>query len=243
MFAPIASTDWIFASWVPESDAMFASSLGLKRMAYFFIVALLLVLSGIVYLAWQSLQKTPEQLASAGQSNDGNGMLRQVKIGYILSLLLFLLFALVWFFVVKQAPVNNLAIAAGHKGSESYDIAEAIADITHKFHPDINIEVLETDGSSQNMHLVEEGLVQLATVQADTDMAADARLIAELYPDAFQLLVRADSDIYSVADLKGHRIALPTKGSGQYKTFWYLANHFGLTESDLDHKSMSSSAA
>ena len=243
MFAPIASTDWMFASWVPESDAMFASSPGLKRMTYFFTVALLLVLSGIAYLTWQSLQKIPQKFAPTAHVEDEHILLRRVKIGYILSLLLFLLFALVWFFVVKQAPVNNLAIAAGHKGSESYDIAEAIADIAHKYHPDINIEVLETDGSGQNMHLVEEGLVQLATVQADTDMAADARLIAELYPDAFQLLVRADSDIYSVADLKDHRIALPTKGSGQYKTFWYLANHFGLTESDIDHKSMSSDAA
>ncbi len=135
-----------------------------------------------------------------------------------------------------------LTLAAGPTDGEAFTLAMAIAEVTHRYNPGIRIEVLETQGSGQNMRLVESGRVDLATVQADTT-APTARLVAPLYPDAFQLLVAEGSEIESVADLRGHKIALPPRGGGQYESFWFLAEHYALTPSDLTALPMSAQAA
>jgi TRAP-type uncharacterized transport system substrate-binding protein len=49
----------------------------------------------------------------------------------------------------------------------------------------------------------------------------------------YQLLVTEQSGIQTFSDLRGKRIALPPKGSGQYKSFWFLAEHYGLQPKDL----------
>jgi uncharacterized protein len=56
---------------------------------------------------------------------------------------------------------------------------------------------------------LDQGAVQLATIQADQASGRKARLVAELYPDTFQIVVRRDSGIDSIDDLVGKRIALP----------------------------------
>ncbi|VAW48824.1 hypothetical protein MNBD_GAMMA03-1389, partial [hydrothermal vent metagenome] len=139
--------------------------------------------------------------------------------------------------------IEKIRIAAGSKGSESFTIAQSIALIAQRFNPNLVVEVLETQGSNQNMQLLESGKVQIATIQADTKTLPAARLVAQLYPDAFQLVVRQGSDIQGIADLRGKQIAIASKSSGQYDSFWFLANHYGLYESDIDAMSMSTSAA
>jgi TRAP transporter TAXI family solute receptor len=135
-----------------------------------------------------------------------------------------------------------LTLAAGPTDGEAFTLAVAIAEVTHRYNPKMRIEVLETQGSGRNMALLESGRVDLATVQADTT-APTARLIAPLYPDAFQLLVAEGSRIESVADLRGRKIALPPRGGGQYQSFWFLAEHYDLEPSDLTALPMSPEAA
>jgi TRAP transporter TAXI family solute receptor len=136
-----------------------------------------------------------------------------------------------------------LTLAAGPTDGEAFDLALAIAEVTHRYNSGIRIEVLETQGSRLNMTLVESGQVDLATVQADSRAAPAARLIAPLYPDAFQLIVTEGSAIESVADLRGHKIALPPRGGGQYDSFWFLAGHYDLSPEDFVALPMSAQAA
>ena len=136
-----------------------------------------------------------------------------------------------------------LTIAAGPIDGEAFRLAQAIAEVTHRYHPGIRIEVLETRGSSQNIELLGTGRVDLATVQADLGATPSARLVASLYPDAFQLIVREDAGIEKVADLRGHKIGLPPRGGGQYDTFWFLVEHYELSPSDFVALPMSTDAA
>jgi TRAP transporter TAXI family solute receptor len=100
------------------------------------------------------------------------------------------------------------------------------------------------------MQLLEEGKVDLATVQAATPALPSARMIASLYQDVFQLVVRqggaasagGGKAIHSVAELRGRKIALPPGGGGQARSFWFLAEHYGLTPSDVEALPMSASA-
>jgi TRAP-type uncharacterized transport system substrate-binding protein len=80
--------------------------------------------------------------------------------------------------------------------------------------------------------LLEVGRAQLATAQADVVPGPSARVLAVLYDDTFQLLVRKDSSTKSFADLRGKRFAL-VKSGGQFQSFLRVAQHFDLHESDF----------
>jgi TRAP transporter TAXI family solute receptor len=161
-----------------------------------------------------------------------------------------LIVALLWFAVaiaawrfVDTRGAERLVIAAGSRDGEAFLLAEATAQVARAVLPNLEIEVLETAGSSENMRLVEAGRVDLATVQADTEVLPHVALVAPLYPDSFQLLVREGSTIRSVSDLAGHRIAVPPEGGGQFRSFWFLAAHYGLDPSSVTALPMSASAA
>ena len=145
--------------------------------------------------------------------------------------------------LLEGAVTHRVTIAAGPSTSGAFEVATAIAEVTERYHPDIDVEVVETLGSVQNVSLLASGRVQLATVLADTRTGAESRMVASLYADVFQLIVREDSEIRTVGDLRGHSIALPPRGAGQYASFWSLAEQYGLSESDILAFPMSPTAA
>lgn len=136
-----------------------------------------------------------------------------------------------------------LVIGAGSQGGESYQLANAISELAKKYDPQLNIIVAETGGSGQNNRMLQAEHLQFATLQADTKAGANTRLITMLYPDAYQLLVREGRGINSIADLRGKTMGLPAKSSGQYRSFFFLAQHYGLSESDINVINMSSNAS
>ncbi|MEE9429947.1 MAG: TAXI family TRAP transporter solute-binding subunit [Melioribacteraceae bacterium] len=143
----------------------------------------------------------------------------------------------------NQDSSKHLVIGAGSKKGEAYKFAQAIAEVTSRHFPDVHITVKQTAGSKENMELLESGQIDLATVQADIEAVPSARIISNLYPDMFQLIVRKDANINSFHDLKGKRMALPSKGGGQWISFWFTANHYGIFQSDITNIALSSTAA
>jgi uncharacterized protein len=59
------------------------------------------------------------------------------------------------------------------------------------------------------------------------------RLIANLYPESVHVVVRKDSGIKSVADLKGKRVALDEPGSGTLVNARAILGAYGLREADI----------
>lgn len=127
----------------------------------------------------------------------------------------------------------RLLIAAGQRSGQAFQIATALKQVTERHYPELTVAVFETRGSLHDADLLDQGAVQLATVQADQTSGRAARLVAELYPDTFQIVVRRDSGIDAIGDLVGKRVALPPQKSGEYEAFWFLANHYDLREDDL----------
>ena len=136
-----------------------------------------------------------------------------------------------------------LSIAAGPADGESFELAMALASVFEATHPNLSVEVYETQGSRENVRLLRAGRVDLATVQADTYIEGGVRALATLYFDAYQLIARADGSIHNVADLAGHRIAIPPQDSGQNRSFWFLVDHYGLDADALTALPMSEDAA
>ena len=148
-----------------------------------------------------------------------------------------------WLWFRSQNRVYNLAIATGGKQGEYYAFAGALATVIAKHQPQIQIEVRETEGSIENVELLESNEVQLALIQSDTSISVSTRAIAPLFPEILHLIVTKESDINSFSDLKGKRIALMPEGSGSYEIFWSLCSHYGLNSQDFDATPFSPPAA
>ena len=144
---------------------------------------------------------------------------------------------------VGSTQRSELTLAAGSQGSETYTIAQAIAAELHEDGSNLKLTVFETGGSQENMALLESGQVDLAMVQSDAELPAAAQGVALLYPDAYHLLVAADSGIDHFSALAGKRVAIPPRSSAQHGSFWFVAEHYGLRPGDLTALPMSSSAA
>ena len=91
------------------------------------------------------------------------------------------------------------------------------------------------DGSAQeNDRLIAEMLASGTTTRAAYDGALkNLRALGALYPETVQLVVRADSGINSVRDLKGKSVSSGAPGSGQYQLVTDLLKAYGLSRNDI----------
>lgn len=104
-----------------------------------------------------------------------------------------------------------------------------------------------TQGSVENLRMIAADQIESGIAQSDIAgwayagtgiFAADGpmkelRAIANLFPEDVQIVVRADSSIQSVADLKGKRISLGQMGSGTLADARVILAAAGLSEKDL----------
>ena len=110
----------------------------------------------------------------------------------------------------------------------------------------VNVTVVSTDGSKANIQGIDAGNYQLGTVQSDVMAYAwggtrafqeegkidTFRTVAGLYAEAVQL-VTMNSEIKSVADLKGKSVSIGAPGSGVYFNAIDVLSAAGLTEKDI----------
>jgi uncharacterized protein len=137
--------------------------------------------------------------------------------------------------VINRTNLHSYKIAAGSVKGESYLFSLAIAETVKKYHPQIELVVIPSDGSKENIEFLESNKVQLATAQADTSVNSSAQIVSFLYRDVFQSIVKADDGIRSIADLRGLKIARPPKQGGQIKSLQILLKHYGLKENDIKY--------
>ena len=127
---------------------------------------------------------------------------------------------------------REIVIAAGDASSEGYILAEAIRTVVERRHPFLTVRVVETSGTVESLALLNGGKAQFAVAQADAIAGAHARGEARLFEELFQIVVRNDSPIRTIDDLKGKVIALSRRGE-QFQSFLYLTGRRGLGQSDF----------
>ena len=106
------------------------------------------------------------------------------------------------------------------------------------------VEAKLTAGSAANLRLLSNGYIQLAVAQSD--LAGDAYngtglfeyedvmngfgAVAALYPEACQLVVRADSDILTPEDLQGRTVSIGEEESGTAQNAAQILAAYGLND-------------
>ena len=155
--------------------------------------------------------------------------------------------ALLVFALSSCAKSDELRLGSGNTGGLYYTYANMLRELDGG-----GIDVKQTAGSQANMRLLSEGFVDLAIVQSDVlseavngtgDFAGEpvsgVRAVAGLYDEAFQLIVRSDSDIYTLSDLKGKTMSVGEEGSGVAKNADYLLRSAGVDISEVNTVYMS----
>ena len=160
-------------------------------------------------------------------------LLQKLIILLIMGSIIFVLVHIFRYFFYPKDSYQTFKIGAGHKNSESYMFAEAISKTMQRYSTDMRLEVIDTGGSSANINLLEEGHIDLAIAQVDMKMGPSASIVSNLYSDFYHLIVRRDANISSFADLKGKKLSLPDRNSGQWNAFWFVANHYDIYPSDI----------
>ncbi|MBU1340581.1 MAG: TAXI family TRAP transporter solute-binding subunit [Proteobacteria bacterium] len=158
-----------------------------------------------------------------------------------LSLVLFvLLYLCVW----SVSAGENLTIASGKAGGTWYPMGGAIADIVQNHVDGYNMSVMQGAGDANiigvNKKMYTLG-ISFSFANADaasgneqfTKPMNNIAGLAALYPSPLQIVVRGDSDIKTIEDLKGKRIAPGLKGtSGEVLVRNILKVH-GLSYGDM----------
>lgn len=161
----------------------------------------------------------------------------------------------------QSQDVEFLRIGTGSTGGSYYPIGGLIAtaisnppgsrpcDRGGACGPKNLIAVVQaTQGSVENVEAIGQGRLEAGLVQADIAYWAyegeqvfkgkgkrieKLRAIASLYPESLHLVVRRDSGIKSVADLRGKRVSLGEKESGTRVDAEIVLRAFGITPKQI----------
>jgi uncharacterized protein len=151
-------------------------------------------------------------------------------------------------------PVNRLVIATGGQGGVYYTLGHAYAAAAGE-RWGVAVDVLTTAAAVENLQLIAAGKADVAFATADAaalaafgqkPFAGPVPLVAlaGLYDDYLQIVVRADSAVRAVADLRGARVSTGSANSGTEIVARRVLEAAGLDEAaDIKRHRMSAAAS
>lgn len=148
-------------------------------------------------------------------------------------------------FAAAQAT-TYIALGTGGTAGTYYALGADIAGLWMANIEDLDVTVQPTDASKDNIIFIEDGELDLATVQNDamayayegnefygSEVFNGFYAVGTLYPEAVQCVVGANSDILTLSDLKGKNVSVGAQGSGTYMNAEQILACAGLTMEDI----------
>lgn len=138
-----------------------------------------------------------------------------------------------------------LTLGTGTQGSAFLPIGESLCDAVNPQRQSQRIRCVATPtaGSIYNINAVNNGRLQLGLVQEDqvVDHLAgsnggeyhDLRLVAVMHLSPVSVIVRRSANVEQLAQIRGLRINMGSRGSGQFTVSAGLIQALGLTEADF----------
>lgn len=131
-------------------------------------------------------------------------------------------------FVQRRGRVMTLRIATGQRGGTFRPLGEELAANINREHKTLRASAVESSGSPFSVDMLEKREVELALVSNNTQKGEHVRLIAPLYPETLQVVVRGGASIATPKDLAGKRVAIGPVGSGTETIAIQVLDHFGI---------------
>ncbi len=159
----------------------------------------------------------------------------------------------VYFLTKKPVEKHALGFSTGGTAGTYYPLGGEIAALWMKHVPNLDVSVASSGGSKDNILKMNAGEAELGLVQndvmyyayqGDKDFFAGEVIdsfvaVGSLYPELVQIVVAADSDIKTVADLKGKNVSVGAVNSGVYFNAVQLLGEAGLTLEDIKPQHLS----
>lgn len=147
---------------------------------------------------------------------------------------------------------QQLVIATGGTGGTYYPLGGGMADHITK-NAGVTATAQATGASAENIRLLRDKKADIAFTQNDIAEYAAAgtnmfqqdgkidsfQALGALYDETIQIVVSADSNIKSVADLKGKRVSVGAPGSGTEINAQQILEAYGLTFDDTQLQRLS----
>ncbi|WP_405590029.1 TAXI family TRAP transporter solute-binding subunit [Streptomyces sp. NBC_01092] len=123
----------------------------------------------------------------------------------------------------EEPPSGTITFSTGTRAGVYQEYGELLRGELAKDMPQLKVKLLTSAGSQENVARVATGKADFTIAAADAvdkykmggrPVTNQLRGVARLYDDYVQLVVPPDSDIRSVADLKGKRVAIGLPNSG-----------------------------
>jgi uncharacterized protein len=127
----------------------------------------------------------------------------------------------------RRTPEHRrIRIATGSPTAVYYAVGTALAGVIEQELPDVDVRVLVTAASAENVQLVSNNGAEIGFTQADILVSGgegggpppEIAALARVYDDLLHLVVRADSPIRTLENLKGRRVSVGAHGSGTVVT-------------------------
>ncbi len=119
-----------------------------------------------------------------------------------------------------NAIVFSLILGTATPGGGFPVYGDALAEMLNAQEPALRIQTRNTKGSTENVPLLEAGKLDLALVAGEIASAALAkpgtrlRIVTAMYSSPGMFMVRGDSPVRAITDLKGRPVVLGTQASG-----------------------------
>ena len=103
-----------------------------------------------------------------------------------------------WYWVSREPEIVVLRVGAGPFGSDSYELMRHTAEVVERHSKSLRLSVRATRDPSESISLLNSGKIDLGAIRADTPVISNVRMIASLFPDYFQIVVRNDAPAWTV---------------------------------------------
>lgn len=135
---------------------------------------------------------------------------------------------------IEPAPPRQLTIATGSTDGAYQKFAQQLRE--HLQANEVSLEIVETEGSVDNLQRLDEGSVDVAFMQSGLANAEDyphLESLGAMYYEPVWIFVRSDTSFDSMLDLQGLRVAIGSPGSGTRSVALRLIAENGFDESAL----------
>ncbi|PTX64561.1 hypothetical protein C8P63_10254 [Melghirimyces profundicolus] len=146
----------------------------------------------------------------------------------------------------SEGGEQQLALGTGSTGGTYYPLGGAMANQWNKDVDGVKVTPQATGASVENMALIGKGDLDLGmAVNMTADDAYNGKAdfkgqavknfgaVGVIYPEVIQIVVPKDSDIQSIKDLKGKRVAVGPQGSASVNTTRDILKAHGLSFDDI----------
>jgi TRAP transporter TAXI family solute receptor len=146
---------------------------------------------------------------------------------------------------VKPSPPKTITIATGSTSGAYFSYAQRYKTLLAQ--EGIELKVVSTAGSIDNLERIESGAVDIAFVQSGTGQPyksnQDLVALASLYYEPLWLFMPNQQALFNTNDLLGKRIAIGAQGSGTQALTKVVLDNNGVTENNTTFIDASSDVA